>query len=240
MYALWCNRKTSQQSRLRILHLSHRHSCARLVKTALDNIGYSEVVASVSPRQAISSFIRNRYDLLITNLNLAGISGVELIRRIRAGQTIVPPDLAILVLAGEDELNADQCPFDPFDMGINAVLMIPFTLDELDKQITYALRCYYLADEATDAIRESGSALSQRQGLALPRSESFSLPFAELKEGMYLLESITVHGQVLIPAGTCLRESHLTVIGQMEPVLEGETVLLSFVLPAIDCNNPWQ
>ena len=219
----------NHKSRARILLLSNERSSGRVLKTALDNIGYMDVSVTVSPREAITRFVHQRFDLLIMNLDLPEIGGFELIRRIRAGETIVPRDLTILMLAKEDDFEDDQCLA---DLGVNGIAMIPFTLKELADHIAYALSHHYLAQEAIEVMDAPEVLPPSAQTQPNGPLRAFSLPFEALGEGMYLLEPIKVHGRVLIPAGTCLREIHLTVIEQMAYVLEGGEVLLSFSVPS--------
>ena len=75
----------------------------RLLQTALVMLDPSmPVVVVPSAEEAILEATRHRLDLLITDLNLPGISGIELVKRIRKYH----PDVHVIVITGmtDDEL----------------------------------------------------------------------------------------------------------------------------------------
>jgi response regulator RpfG family c-di-GMP phosphodiesterase len=97
---------------------------------------------------AAESVSRNgAYDLLITDLNLPGMSGTELTRMALAMQPLVP----VVVITGDPEAARESRPF---SHGRVTYLLKPFELDELDEAIRDAIGRFKLLRAATDVAQD--------------------------------------------------------------------------------------
>ena len=213
---------------LSVLYLSNDHFNGAALKEILEDIGHMDVVTTVSPIEALSHFTRRNVDLFIIDLGLDGIDGLELIRQIRHSETSAPHDVIILALGANDDFKNTN--HELAGLGINGIVMTPFTLTTLAEQIADALSHHHLARVATANPDRQTQTTGDYSEISRSRylAQIFTLPFGALGEGMYLVEPVNVRGNVLIPAGTCLDENHLMLIEQMEHVLEGDEALLSF------------
>lgn len=218
---------------LSVLYLSNDHFNGAALKVILEDIGHMDVVTTISAGDALSHFTRRNFDLFITDLGLDGVDGLELIRQIRHNETSAPRDVTILALATNDDFKVTNCRL--ADLGINGIVMTPFTLKTLVDQIAEALSHHHLAQVVhPDSLHQAQTEVDHIEISNSRYPERiFTLPFGALGEGMYLVQAVTVKGSVLIPAGTCLDENHLMLIEQMEDLLDGEEVLLSSTPPLI-------
>lgn len=73
------------------------------------------------------------YDLVILDLNLPGMDGLELLRRIRAEQ----PELRVLILSARAQLSDKVAGL---DLGADDYLTKPFALEELEARVRTLLR----------------------------------------------------------------------------------------------------
>jgi CheY-like chemotaxis protein len=72
----------------RILIVDDQRDVSRMLRTALETLGHGYVIVDVpSAEEAQLEFRRGPFDLLITDLRLPGISGLELIRRLHKAST---------------------------------------------------------------------------------------------------------------------------------------------------------
>ncbi len=214
---------------LGVLYLSSDRFNGGALKVILEDIGHMDVVTTISAEDAFSHFSRRRFDLFITDVGLDGIDGLDLIRRIRQGETSAPHDVTILALGANDDFKTTR--YNLAGLGLNGIVMTPFTLKTLADQVADALSHPHLAQVANPVPDTQTQMTRDDAEISRYPERIFTLPFGALGAGMYLVEPVTVQGNVLIPAGTCLDENHLMLIEQMEHVLEGDDALLSSTRP---------
>jgi signal transduction histidine kinase/CheY-like chemotaxis protein len=100
---------------------------------ALLRLGGHHVVATHDGHAALATLATRRFDLLITDIEIPGIDGVELIRRIRSSEVsssrVRLPIIATTAHAGEE--NTQRL----YDVGVDAHITKPFTLRRLEDAI---------------------------------------------------------------------------------------------------------
>ncbi|MCW8886667.1 MAG: response regulator transcription factor [Motiliproteus sp.] len=102
------------------------------IKDALDRDG-DTLDWLTQGRQGISAIKTSEFDLLILDLGLPDIDGLEVLRQIRAGQI----DLPVIVLTARDQVS-DRVK--GLDSGADDYLIKPFDLNELRARIRALLR----------------------------------------------------------------------------------------------------
>jgi two-component system, OmpR family, KDP operon response regulator KdpE len=122
---------TNGGSKGRILVVDDEEYILRAVGRALDVRGY-QVVTAVDGEDALTAFANVEPDLIVLDLNLPGMDGLIVCRRVRA-RSKVP----ILVLsAREDEVDKVAA----LDLGADDYLTKPFGIDELLARVRALLR----------------------------------------------------------------------------------------------------
>jgi CheY-like chemotaxis protein len=82
----------------RILIVDDQREVSRLLHSALDTLGYKlDIVEMPSGEQAILDSSHNPVDLLVSDYRLPGMSGVELMRKVRK----VCPNLKVILITGQ-------------------------------------------------------------------------------------------------------------------------------------------
>jgi two-component system KDP operon response regulator KdpE len=115
----------------RILVVDDETEIIRALQRSLTAHGY-KVVPARSGEEAIASFQQHRPDLVLLDLMLPDISGLDVCRAIRAGSTI--PIIVLSVKGGEkDKIQA-------LDLGADDYVLKPFGMDEVLARIRVALR----------------------------------------------------------------------------------------------------
>ncbi|HEY7281851.1 MAG TPA: response regulator transcription factor [Actinomycetota bacterium] len=115
----------------RILVVDDEEHILRAVGRALDARGY-QVATAVDGEGALRSFHSVEPDLIVLDLNLPGMDGLEVCRRVRARSNV-----PILVLsAREDEVDKVAA----LDLGADDYLTKPFGIDELLARVRALLR----------------------------------------------------------------------------------------------------
>lgn len=115
----------------KVLVVDDEHAIRRFLRTSLNAHGY-EVHEAATGEDAILQTINVRPDLIILDLGLPGIDGVEITRRIREwSQT------PIIILSVQ---NQDADKIEALDAGADDYLTKPFSVGELTARLRVAMR----------------------------------------------------------------------------------------------------
>ena len=114
-----------------ILVVDDEPQIRRVMRTTLVTQGY-EVTDAHSGDEAVELFRSNKYDLVLLDFNMPGMTGIETCRAIRVGS-----DVAIIMLTVR---NAQKDKVDALDAGADDYVTKPFSMPELLARIRAALR----------------------------------------------------------------------------------------------------
>lgn len=118
----------------RILVVDDEPQIRRVMRTTLTANGY-EVSDARSGEEALEKLGEERFDLILLDVNLPGMNGLEACRVIRS-RTLVP-DVAIVMLTVR---NAEKDKVEALDAGADDYVVKPFSTPELLARIRAALR----------------------------------------------------------------------------------------------------
>jgi two-component system KDP operon response regulator KdpE len=120
---------TSEHSR--VLVVDDEPQITRVLRTVLTSQGY-QVRTAAEGESALSSFAEWRPELVITDLYMPHMDGIELCRRIRAMSTV---PIIVLSVKGEERTKVEA-----LDSGADDYVTKPFGIDELLARVRAALR----------------------------------------------------------------------------------------------------
>jgi two-component system KDP operon response regulator KdpE len=120
-----------EAQRTKVLIVDDEHSIRRFLRTSLDAHGY-EVYEAATGEDAILKTVNIRPDLIIMDLGLPGIDGIEVTRRIR-----VWTQTPIVILSVQ---NQDTDKIEALDAGADDYLTKPFSVGELTARLRVAMR----------------------------------------------------------------------------------------------------
>jgi two-component system, OmpR family, KDP operon response regulator KdpE len=118
----------------RVLVVDDEPQIRRVMRTALTTAGY-EVSDARSGEEAVEQLGEEKFDLILLDVNLPGMSGLEACRLIRH-DTLVP-DVPIIMLTVR---NAEKDIVEALDAGADDYVVKPFGIPELLARIRAALR----------------------------------------------------------------------------------------------------
>jgi len=125
----------------RILVIDDEPQIRRVMRTTLVANGY-EMAEARSGETALEMLREGRYDLVLLDMNMPGLSGLETCRSIRASRPA--SDLAIIVLTVR---NTEKDKVEALDAGADDYVTKPYSTPELLARIRAALRHTPLAPE---------------------------------------------------------------------------------------------
>src|SRR5580692_1469503 len=101
----------------------------RIVKGVLNELGYSNVTEADDGSTALPLLRDGKFDFLITDWNMPGMPGLELLKAVRANARLTK--LPVLMLTAEAK--RDQI-VEAAQAGVNGYIIKPFTADVLKKK----------------------------------------------------------------------------------------------------------
>ncbi|SFM14289.1 response regulator transcription factor [Salibacterium qingdaonense] len=136
-----------------ILVVEDEEKIARVLELELEYEGYC-VVKAHDGLEGIEQFRSGGWDLIILDVMLPGMSGVDLLRRIRSGGDPTP----VIMLTAKDEL---EDKVKGLDLGANDYVTKPFQIEELLARIRAALRTNTSEAENAHALRAADLTLNE-------------------------------------------------------------------------------
>ena len=119
------------------------------LKMVLDEDGFNVDLAGTG-ELAMEAFRQKRFDLLVADLRLPDINGMDVIRKIKANK----PDTEIIVITGHG--NAATA-VEAMKLGVSDFLAKPFTEDQIKSAISEALKVDEKAAPSETAVAEPAS-----------------------------------------------------------------------------------
>ena len=115
---------------MKILIVDDFSTMRRIIKGLLHELGFNNVEESDDGINALPMLKANNYDFLITDWNMPGMTGIDLLKAVRADAKI--GKLPILMVTAEAKreqiVEAAQC-------GVNGYVVKPFTANTLKEKM---------------------------------------------------------------------------------------------------------
>ena len=168
-----------------ILVVEDEEKILRLLEIELEYEGY-EVGKAMDGIQALERYRSQKWDLILLDVMLPGISGIELLRRIRAHDVNTPVILLTAKSSVEDKVSG-------LDLGANDYITKPFQIEELLARIRAALRMKPSLtneqDEASITLQLADLSLDEKTREVKRGNESIELTPREFDLLVYLLKN---------------------------------------------------
>ena len=176
----------------RILVVDDEPQIRRVLRATLSGQGY-EVEDARSGEEALVAVRKHRFDLILLDVNMPGIGGMQACREIREGS-----EVAIIMLTARD---AEQDKVEALDAGADDYITKPFGMPELLARIRAALRRLPTApDGAPELIRLADVEINLATRRVLVKGTQIRLTPKEFDLLHYLLANPNVpipHGRLL-------------------------------------------
>ncbi|MDQ1004043.1 two-component system OmpR family response regulator [Neobacillus niacini] len=115
-----------------ILVVEDEEKIARVLELELEYEGY-KVTKVLDGLEALAAYRNGSWDLILLDVMLPGLSGIELLRRIRKNDLLTPVILLTAKSSVEDKVSG-------LDLGANDYITKPFQIEELLARIRASLR----------------------------------------------------------------------------------------------------
>jgi DNA-binding response OmpR family regulator len=168
---------------LHILIVEDKRSLARTLKTSLEEKGHT-VVLAFDGLDGLSHAETSRFDVMVLDIMLPGIDGLEVIRRLRKGKHQLP----VLALTARDTVGDIVTAL---DLGVDDYLTKPFSMAEFMARLRAVARKGPVQDvklEVADLVLDSANGQVTRLGvpLSLTRTQFALLEYLMRRAGHVL------------------------------------------------------
>lgn len=126
-----------------VLVIEDEPKIARLLELELQYEGY-QVGKAGSGTEGLEKYAVGQWDLILLDVMLPGLSGIEVLRRVRAKDATVP----IIMLTAKDSV---EDKVSGLDLGANDYITKPFQIEELLARVRAALRLSAVASVVSSA-----------------------------------------------------------------------------------------
>jgi CheY-like chemotaxis protein len=112
----------------RILIVDDQRSNVRLLEQTLRRAGYAEVMSTVEPRDVAALHVQNHYDLILLDLQMPELNGIEVMAELQKVREANP--VTILVLSADATQSAAA-----LEAGAESFLGKPFRLPDVVERV---------------------------------------------------------------------------------------------------------
>jgi len=120
----------SAQHNLNFLVVDDFSTMRRIVKNLLNDLGYANVTEADDGTTALPLLKAGQFDFLITDWNMPGMPGLELLRLVRADERLAKMPVLMLTAEAKREQIVEAA-----QAGVNGYVIKPFTAATLKEKI---------------------------------------------------------------------------------------------------------
>ncbi len=115
---------------MKILVVDDFSTMRRIVKNLLNELGFNNIVEADDGNTALPILEKGGIDFLVTDWNMPGMAGIDLLKAVRAHQEL--STLPVLMVTAEAK--RDQI-MEAAQAGVNGYVVKPFTADTLREKV---------------------------------------------------------------------------------------------------------
>jgi two-component system chemotaxis response regulator CheY len=117
-----------------VLVVDDYQTMVRIIRNLLKHLGFENVDEAADGREALKKMRKTRYGLVISDWNMAPMTGIELLLEVRADEILKPTPFIMVTAESKTEnvIAAKQA-------GVNNYIVKPFNAETLKAKITSVL-----------------------------------------------------------------------------------------------------
>jgi two-component system chemotaxis response regulator CheY len=115
---------------MKILTVDDFSTMRRIIRNMLRQLGYTNIVEAEDGAEALSLLQREKVDFVISDWNMPNMSGLDLLKAIRADENLKP--LPVLLVTAEA---LKENVLEAVKAGVNNYVVKPFTAETLKEKI---------------------------------------------------------------------------------------------------------
>ncbi len=164
----------------RILLIEDEIKLARFVELELKYEGY-QVTICHNGREGLDTFLEGEFDLLLLDLMLPGLNGIEICRRIRKSS-----DIPIIMLTAKDEVMDKVAGL---DSGADDYITKPFAIEELLARMRVALKRNRQRSDKKNILQVQDLTIDMDKRFVKVKDEAVELTKKEYELLLYMVQN---------------------------------------------------
>lgn len=218
----------------RILVVEDEPFQCRILGSVLRSNGFGRICEAGSGGAAIAMLGTELINTVLSDIDMPGINGLELLRQIRSGQTPARRDIGFIVLTSHSNTEVLGAAM---ALDVNGFIVKPFTTRViLDKIVRTGRESMSLRSESEyagvitdlDSLRSARLSAESSNELGTASASDagrITIPIAELRAGMRMASNLTaLDGTIIIAAETTLTTTLINLISDLKQLLAGAMV----------------
>jgi two-component system, chemotaxis family, chemotaxis protein CheY len=125
-----CRRNVEVSKNLRFLVVDDFSTMRRIVKNLLNDLGYANVAEADDGKSALPMLQAGGFDFLVTDWNMPGMPGLDLLKAVRADPKLAKMPVLMLTAEAKREQIVEAA-----QAGVNGYVIKPFTAVTLKEKI---------------------------------------------------------------------------------------------------------
>ncbi|GAA5217031.1 response regulator [Corallincola platygyrae] len=210
---------SKELSELKVLVVDDQPIILHMMAGVLNQLGLANVDTAQSAELALSVVEGGDVDLLLVDIEMDGMNGLELLKRIRCGQTGLSTNTPVLVITSHTEASVLGTAI---ALDANGIVAKPAKPEQLTTKISDAFNTNFSARPRigyevipTDVV-ESGDVVPEQQGAR-------NVQLADLEEGMVLAAAVkTREDKVLLNQGIRISANTIDRLREVQDLLPDE------------------
>ena len=130
--------------KLNVLYVEDNNDAREMTTMILEDF-FGKIVVAVDGEDGFNKFQNNHIDIIITDINMPKLNGLEMVEKIRA----IDNDIPILILSAHNESNFLM---DSIKLGIDGYILKPIDIDQLTILLNKIIDKYVYKKEAEENL----------------------------------------------------------------------------------------
>ena len=130
--------------KLKVLYVEDNNDAREMTTMILEDF-FGKIVVAVDGEDGFNKFQNNHIDIIITDINMPKLNGLEMVEKIRA----IDNDIPILILSAHNESNFLM---DSIKLGIDGYILKPIDIDQLTILLNKIIDKYIYKKEAKENL----------------------------------------------------------------------------------------
>jgi CheY-like chemotaxis protein len=227
-----------EKDRLSVLIVDDEPFQRRILREVLRSLGFLKMHEADSGQLAIAEMKKERFDLILSDVQMPGMNGLELLRQLRTGQTRLARDTRFIIITS---FSNTEVIGTAMALDVNGFLAKPIRIGVVIEKVDRALQESFqlCAKDEYESVSTSLPSLGEAQresagaavgGVAASETGEKMIPLMQLRPGMRVTKPLyTADGTLLILTGTVLTEISINRLLDVSSVLTGELVCIADV-----------